>query len=120
MRTNDDDDVEIPEILDFSGFKQANGPLFPDGFEIVIDDAVGYQIRLIPSNKVVGRFTSTMEAWPVVQSELARGIPARCLVLDALFADGDRYKVTSGRILEITAQDGLGQHSARRATKAAS
>jgi hypothetical protein len=120
LRTNDDDDGEIPEILDFGGFRRANGPLFPDGFEIQIDDAIGYQLRLIPSNKIVGRFSSTRDAWPVVQAELGRGIPARCLVLDALFADGDRYRVSSGRILEATARAGLGQPSGRPAAQAAS
>ena len=120
MPTYDDDDLDIPEIVDFTGFRRAAGPRFPNGFEIKIDDAIGYQLRLIPSNKIVGRFASTRDAWPVVQSELARGIPARCLVLDALFADGDRYRVTSGRILEVTARDGLGQPSDRPARRAAS
>ena len=120
MPTYDDDDLDIPEIVDFTGFRRATGPRFPNGFEIKIDDAIGYQLRLIPSNKIVGRFASTRDAWPVVQSELARGIPARCLVLDALFADGDRYRVTSGRILEVTARDGLGQPSDRPARRAAS
>ena len=120
MPTPDDDDLETTGVVDFTGFRRATGPRFPNGFEIQIDDAIGYQLRLIPSNKIVGRFTSTRDAWPVVQSELARGIPARCLVLDALFADADRYRVTSGRILEATARAGLGQPSGRPETKAAS
>lgn len=119
MPTYDGDDLDIPEIVDFSGFRRATGPRFPDGFEIQIDDAIGYQLRLIPSNKIVGRFSSTRDAWPVVLSERARGIPARCLILDALFADGDRYRVSSGRILEVTARDGLGQPSGRPARRAA-
>ena len=120
MPTSDDDDLDIPEIVDFSGFRRATGPRFPDGFEIQIDDAIGYQLRLIPSNKIVGRFSSTRDAWPVVLSELARGIPARCLVLDALFADGDRYRVTSGQFLEVTARDGLGQRPDRPVRQAVS
>jgi len=120
MPTHDVDDPENPEIVDFSGFRRATGPLFPDGFEIQIDGAVAYQLRLIPSNKIVGRFSSTWDAWPVVQSELARGIPARCLVLDALLEDGSRHRVSSGRILEATARHGLGQHDAPGATQAAS
>jgi len=118
MPTQDDDDSALPEIVDFSGFRRATGPRFTDGFEIQIDDATGYAIRLIPSNKVVGRFSSTRHAWSVVQAELARGIPARCLVLDALFENGDRRKVSSGRGLEALARAGLGQASARRATHA--
>jgi hypothetical protein len=30
--------------------------------EVFIDGAVGYQLRLIPSNKVLRTFTSTLEA----------------------------------------------------------
>jgi hypothetical protein len=120
MTTHDDDDLDYPEVVDFSGYRRATGPLFPDGFEIRIDDAVGYSLRLIPSNKIVGEFNSTRDAWPVVQSEIARGIPARCLVLDALFANGERHRVSSGRILEALARGGLGQRSPRRPARAAS
>jgi hypothetical protein len=120
MPTHDDDDPAFPEIVDFSGFRRATGPRFPGGFEIQIDDATGYAVRLIPSSRTVGRFSSTRDAWPVVEAELARGIPARCLVLDALFENGERRKVSSGRSPEALARAGLGQASTRRATQAAS
>ena len=115
MHTYGDDDVSRDSSLyDFSQVKRANGPRFPEGFGIRIEGATGYSLPLIPSNKVIGRFTTTREAWPAVLAEIERGIPARCLVLDAHFADGDRDKVGSGRILEATARAGLGDSAARR------
>ncbi len=109
MTTHDvDDDFEIPEITDWSGFTRASGPRSPDGFGIVIDGAVGYSLRLIPSNKVVGRFSSTLEAWPAVLAEIERGIPAKCLVLDWHGAHGEVGQVGSGRLLASVARSGLG------------
>jgi hypothetical protein len=95
--------------FDFSRATRAKGPRFPEGFEIRIDDATGYSLRLIPSNKVLGRFTSTRDTWP-----------AGCLVLDAHFADGDRERIGSGRILEATARAGIGQAVTRLPARAAS
>jgi hypothetical protein len=116
-----DDNADVKRVeFDFSRANRATGPRFPDGFEIRIDDATGYSLRLIPSNKILGRFTSTRDAWPVVIAEIERGIPARCLVLEAHFADGDREKVGAGRILEFTARAGIGQTAARRPVRAAS
>jgi hypothetical protein len=120
MHTYDDNsDVKRVEF-DFSRATRAKGPRFPEGFEIRIDDATGYSLRLIPSNKILGRFTSTRDAWPVVIAEIERGIPARCLVLEAHFADGDRERVGSGRVLEYTARAGVGQASSRRTARVAS
>jgi hypothetical protein len=70
--------------------------------------AVGYSLRLIPSNKIVGRFVTTREAWPAVLTEVERGIPAKCLVLDWHWANGRRGRVSSGRLLVSTARSGLG------------
>ena len=120
MRMNDDEpDLERVEF-DFSRATRAKGPRFPEGFEIRIDDATGYSLRLIPSNKVLARFTSTRDAWPLVMAEIEHGIPARCLVLDAHFADGERERVGSGRILEATARAGIGQTAIRWPVRAAS
>ena len=120
MLTHDDDSDMKRVEFDFSRATRAKGPRFPEGFEIRIDDATGYSLRLIPSNKVLGRFTSTRDTWPAVIAEIERGIPARCLVLEAHFADGDREKVGAGRILEYTARAGIGQAATRPAARAAS
>jgi hypothetical protein len=119
MHIRNDADMERVEF-DFSRATRAKAPRFPEGFEIRIDDATGYSLRLIPSNKVLARFTSTRDAWPLVLAELDRGIPARCLVLDAHFADGGRDRVGSGRILEATARAGAGQIATKRPARAAS
>ncbi len=115
-----DDDFEIPEITDWSGFTRASGPRSPDGFGIVIDGAVGYELRLIPSNKVVGRFSSTLEAWPAVLAEVERGIPAKCLILDWHGASGERGRVSSGSLLVSIARSGLGLDLAQERVPVAS
>jgi hypothetical protein len=116
-----DDNADVKRVeFDFSRATRAKGPRFPEGFEIRINDATGYSLRLTPSNKILGRFTSTRDAWPVVIAEIERGIPARCLVLEAHFADGDREKIGAGRILEHIARAGIGQTAARRPVRAAS
>ncbi|MGA2513522.1 MAG: hypothetical protein ABSG37_07870 [Candidatus Limnocylindrales bacterium] len=77
-------------------------------FGIVIDAAVGYSLRLIPSNKILGRFASTREAWPVVIAAVEAGRSPRMLVLDWHGADGSRGAVSSGATLEYLARSGLG------------
>jgi hypothetical protein len=106
---NVDDVLEIPEITDFSRFgpgRYTNESGEPT--EIVIDGAVGYSLRLTPSNKVLGHFTSTLEAWPAVVDAIESGRSARNLVLDAHLADGRTGRVSSGAILEFLASSGMG------------
>ena len=79
-----------------------------DGFGIVIDGAVGYSLRLIPSNKILGRFASTHDAWAAVIAAIEAGRSPRMLVLDWLGADGSRGPVSSGITLEYIARSGLG------------
>ncbi|MGA2513523.1 MAG: hypothetical protein ABSG37_07875 [Candidatus Limnocylindrales bacterium] len=120
MHTNDDDaDLERVEF-DFSRARLVNRPRPPEGFGVVIDGAVGYSLRLIPSNKIVGRFMSTHEAWPAVLAEVERGIPEKCLVLDWHGANGRRGRVSSGRQLVVTARYGLGLDVAGHRARAAS
>jgi hypothetical protein len=108
MNTNDVDDA--PFDFDAGSIEIGRyARLSEDGFAIAIDGAVAYSLRLIPSNKVLGRFTSTRKAWPVILDELAGGRPARCLVLDWHDAAGRRGRVGSGRLLAFTAARGVGQ-----------
>src|ERR1035437_8025825 len=79
-----------------------------DGFGIVIDGAVEYSLRLIPSNKILGRFASTHDAWPAVIAAVEAGRAPRMLVLDWHGADGSRGSVSSGVTLEYLARSGLG------------
>jgi hypothetical protein len=120
MNTNDDDaDLERVEF-DFSRARLVNRPRSPEGFGIVIDGAVGYSLRLVPSNKILGRFASTREVWPAVLAAVERGMPPRCLVLDWHWANGRRGRVASGRALVLTARSGLGQDVVTDRVRAAS
>lgn len=120
MHTNDDDaDLERVEF-DFTRARLVNRPRSADGFGIVIDGAVEYSLRLIPSNKILGRFASTREAWPAVVAAVERGLPAKCLVLDWHWANGRRGRVASGRLLVWTARAGLGLDVAPHRDRAAS
>jgi hypothetical protein len=120
MPTNDAH-LDIPEITDFSGFQRGRYISKPgEGLDIRIDGAIGYSVRLIPSNKVVGRFSSTFEAWPAILAEVERGIPARCLVLDWHDAAGGHGQIGSGRLLVSVARSGIGSHAARRQVPIAS
>ena len=68
------------------------------GFGIAVDGATEYALRLIPSDKILGRYQSAHDAWPAT----------RTLVLDWIGADGTRGKVSSGVTLEYLARCGLG------------
>jgi hypothetical protein len=74
----------------------------------VVDGAVGYSLRLIPSNKVLGRFTSTYQAWSAVVAAVDSGRSSRLLVLDWHGVNGSRGPVASGINLEYVARSGLG------------
>ena len=96
-----DSDLEIPEI------DVSNG-LVPNPFarttgektEICIDGAVGYSLRLIPANKVLARFSSTLESWPVIIATIESGRSPRTLSLDWHGADGQRGSISAGPRLE--------------------
>ena len=71
MRTklDPDDEFFIPDVSGIDWSKAGVGPNPPkpgEKTEICIDGAVGYQLRLIPSNKILARFESTLEAWPAI------------------------------------------------------
>ena len=120
MPTLDDEGPEMRPEYDFSQARQATGPRFPEGFGIRIDGATAYSVRLIPSNKVLARADATPELWSVVLDAIDRGIPARCIVLDAHLEDGNRYKVGAGGTLEAIARAGVGTDAARTRSRAAS
>ncbi len=77
-------------------------------FGIVIDGAEGYSLRLIPSDKILGRFATTRDAWRAVVAATDEGGSPRLLVLDWYGANGSGGRVSSGRTLEYLARSGLG------------
>ena len=120
MCTCDDADLHIPEITDLTGAEVGRYALARgEGLDIAIDGAVEYSLRIIPSNKVVGRFPTTFDAWPAVLAQLDRGIPARLLVLDWHGADGSRGSVGSGRLLAFVARTGIGPLDVQEPVRAA-
>jgi hypothetical protein len=78
------------------------------GFGIAVDGATEYALRLIPSDKILGRYQSAHDAWPAIVSAVDAGRAPRTLVLDWIGADGTRGKVSSGVTLEYLARCGLG------------
>ena len=77
--------------------------------EVFIDGAVGYQLRLIPSNKVLARFASTLEAWPVIIATVEAGRSPRTLALDAIMTDGTGVLVSAGPRIEMWARYNNGE-----------
>jgi len=77
--------------------------------EIFIDGAVAYQLRLIPSNKVLARFDKTLEAWPVIIATIESGRSPRTLALDAIFTDGRVGLVSAGPRIEMWARHNNGE-----------
>ena len=105
MRTklDPDDEFFIPDVsgLDWSKTVAPRRIRKPgEKVEIFIDGAVGYQLRLIPSNKVLARFKSTLEAWPVIIAAVEAGRSPRTLSLDMLDIAGCAMTVSAGPRLE--------------------
>lgn len=113
MRTRADEldpDLEIPEF-DFSSGTRPNRFAKAPGekTEICIDGAVGYSLRLIPSNKILARFASTLEAWPVIIATVEGGRSPRTLSLDWNGADGRSGSISAGPRLEGWARRNNGE-----------
>ena len=115
--------MRCPEIESFEGW-------FPNPYakkpgektEIRIDGAVGYQLRLIPSNKVLGTFTSTLEAWPAIISVVEGGRSPRTLSLDWIDATGCARSISAAPRLEVWARlsnGGVHPYGQRRQVAAA-
>ena len=67
--------------------------------EIRIGGAIAYEVRLIPSRKVIGRFASTLDAWPAIIREAEAGRSPRTLSLDAIGPAGERWHMSAGPFL---------------------
>ena len=107
-----DPDDERPDTsqLDWSKAVVGRGARNPgEKTEIFIDRAVGYQLRLIPSNKVLARFESTLEAWPVIIATIEGGRSPRTLAFDSIHVDGSTGLVSAGPRIEMWARHGNGE-----------
>jgi hypothetical protein len=114
MRTKIDPDDEffIPDVsgLDWSRAQVGRPGRQPgEKTEICIDEAVGYQLRLIPSNKILARFASTLDAWPVIIRMIEGGRSPRTLSLDWTLEDGRTGSISAGPMLEGIARVNNGE-----------
>jgi len=105
MRTKigPDDELYIPDLsgLDWGTAEVGRYARKPgEKTEICIEGAVGYALRLIPSNKLLGRFASTLDAWPAIIETIDGGRSARTLSLDWVDADGTSGSISAGPRLE--------------------
>ena len=104
MRTklDPDDEFFIPEIeIDWSVARPSRFARKPgEKTEICLDGAIEYQLRLIPSAKVIGRFVTTLEAWPAIIAAIESGRSPRTLSFDAIGAAGQRWHMAAGPFLE--------------------
>jgi len=101
MTICEDDGLEIPELTDEDWARMRPAPQGKPGerSELRIDGAVGYAVRLIPSNRVLGCFESTLDAWDLIEDEVDAGRPGRMLALDWIAADGTSDLVSAGHRL---------------------
>ena len=116
MRTklDPDDEFFIPDVsqLDWSKAEFGRYARKPgEKTEIFIDGAIAYRLRLIPSNKVLSRFETTLEAWPVIIATIEAGRSPRTLAFDALLTDGTAIIVSAGPRLEMWARHNNGEPS---------
>jgi hypothetical protein len=104
MRTkiDPDDELFIPDVsgLDWSKAEVGRYDRKPgEKTEVRIDGAVAYELRLIPSTKMIGRFVSTLDAWPAIIAEADAGRSPRTLSLDAIDRAGKRWHMAAGPFL---------------------
>ena len=114
MRTklDPDDEFYIPDVsgIDWSKAEVGRRARKPgEKTEIFVDGAVAYQLRVIPSNKVLVRFDTTLEAWPVIIATVEGGRSPRTLALDAILVDGTAGLVSAGPRLEMWARHNNGE-----------
>jgi hypothetical protein len=98
VNTNDDDDVR-PDTSHIDWSKAGVGPNPPkpgERTEICIDGAIGYSLRLLPSNKILARFNSTLDAWPVIIATVEGGRSPRTLSLDWNGANAKSGSISAG------------------------
>ena len=99
MTTNDDSRPDLSD-LDWSKAEVGRYARAPgEKTEIRVDGAVGYVLRLIPSNKILARFSSTLDAWPAIIASVEGGRSPRTLALDWIMADGRTGKMAAGPFL---------------------
>jgi hypothetical protein len=93
-----------------SAIRRGVHPGLEHGFDIRIDGAIGYRVRLIPSNRVLDSYPTAKEAFARVLAEISAGRSERTLIVDSGLADGSWHRLSAGRILRGLAQAAWGRH----------
>ena len=111
-RSDPDDARPDTSQLDWDRAEIGRGARKPgERTEVFADGAVAYQLRLIPSGKVLGRFASTLDAWPAIIAAAEGGRSPRTLAFDAIRADGSVVLVSAGpRLLMWARHNDGGPH----------
>ncbi len=89
--------------------RRGRWPGIEHGFDIRIDHAVAYRVRLIPSNRVLDSYPTAKEAMARVLAEISAGRSDRTLVIDAGLDDGTWHLLGAGRLLRAVAQMAWGR-----------
>lgn len=109
-RTAQDDERPDTSGLDWSKAVVGRRARKPgEKTEIFVDGAIGYRLRLIPSNKELARFATTLEAWPLIIETIERGRSPRTLAFDAVMGDDSLLLVSAGPRLEMWARHNNGE-----------
>lgn len=82
-------------------------PVIKNGFDIRIDGAVEYAVRLIPSNRPLGAYPDSNRAFAKVLDEIDAGRHERTLALDVRLPGDRRDLVAAGARLERLARRAL-------------
>jgi hypothetical protein len=114
MRTklDPDDEFFVPDVsgVDWSKAEIGRRARKPgEKTEIFVDGAIAYQLRLIPSNKILARFESTLDAWPVIIATIEGGRSPRTLAFDVIRAGGPASLLSAGPRLEMWARHNDGE-----------
>jgi hypothetical protein len=106
MSTNDDD-LEIPEWTEQDCSTAERGKFWRwtrDGFDIGIDGATEYRLRLIPSNRVLATGLTARSVFAEYLREVEAGRSWRTLVVDWYGEDGQSGRLSGGLVLAELAQ----------------
>jgi hypothetical protein len=101
-KTDAEDQDAIPDLSGVDWNTVAMRRLRPaanERTEVRLDGAVEYQLRLIPSTRVIGRFATTLDAWPAILAAADSGRSPRTLSLDAIGPSGQRWHMAAGDFL---------------------
>jgi hypothetical protein len=75
-----------------------------DGYDIGIDGAIAYRLRLIPSNKILATAPTAREVFRAYLDEVAGGRLPRMMIVDWCWPDGRTGRLAGGASLAEIAQ----------------